>query len=430
MTATLPTIDSALFERFKQGDEQAFEQIYRLCAPAMGAAAMEDVGHAAGAMRAIEQVMVRAWSHRTEFPDAAQMPRLIAAELHEASQREKARRQALKRAAEHEAGGAHASPASHGALTAVDPTEVWTKIHKALHPDVAASAKAKQAHAEATRHDAAAHIAGVGKKGLPFMARLGIAVVALGAFGGILLFMQRVSAGTRVARALNSKEAIATSTKNGQRGSMKLAEGSNAELGGDATLTIPKAFPKEMRAVKIEGAARFTVAPGLKDPFEVRASNAAIVATVATVAMFTVSAYANESVIVRVDSGSVTVSTDTATRRLAVGQSVKVLPDGAIAEPTVDEIAEGTGWTAGRFAVSNKTIKQVLPMLKRWYSIDVRAELNLLPRSVTMNAALGSTDSVITALEAAANVKQVYVKGAMILQDAPAKPAKGAKGKK
>ncbi|MBI2795837.1 MAG: FecR domain-containing protein [Gemmatimonadetes bacterium] len=413
MPATLPPIDAALFDRFKKGDEQALEQIFRLFASGMAAAALEDVGHAAGATRAIEQVMVRAWSHRAQFPDAATMPKLIADELHEAGQREKGRRAALRRFEQHEGGG---GGGNHAASATVNTNEVWARIQKDLHPDTAASAKAKQAHAEATRHEAAAHIAGVGRKGLPVMARIGIAAVAIAAFGGILVVLQKASAGTRVARALASKEAVATSTKAGQRGSMKLAEGSNAELGGDATVTIPKLFPKEMRAVKIDGTARFSVAPGLGEPFEVRAGNAAIVSTTGS---FTVAAYPNEPVIVRADTGSLTVRTDTATRTLNAGQAARVDSSGAIADPTAGELAQATSWTAGRFTVNNRTIKDVLPMLKRWYSVDVRADLPLLPRQVSMEAALGSTDSVITALEAAAKVKQVYIKGAMILQDDP-----------
>ena len=421
MPATLPNIDSALFDRFKQGDEQAFEQIYRLCAPGLGAAAMEDVGHASGAMRAIEQVMVRAWAHRSEFGDTKQLHDLLALELHEASLREKGRRQALRRFEEHEGGGAHGS---HVAVTAVDANETWAKIQKSLHPDVAASASAKRAHAAATRHEAAAHIAGVGKPGMSFSARLGIAVVVVTVFGGALYALQKASAGTRVARALNSKEAVATSTKPGQRGSMKLAEGSNAELGGDATLTIPKGFPKEMRAVKVDGTARFTVAAGVAQRFEVRAGNAAIIATGT---MFTVSAYANEPVVVLVDSGSVSVSSDTATRALTAGQAVLVQLDGALREPSPAELSEATGWTQGRFFVNNRPIREILPMLKRWYTIDVRAAPALLPRLVTMNAALGATDSVITALETAGSVKQIYLKGVMILEDAPPKPETGAK---
>ena len=87
-------------------------------------------------------------------------------------------------------------------------------------------------------------------------------------------------------------------------------------------------------------------------------------------------------------------------------------------------MAEATAWASGRLVVSNRTIKDLLPILKRWYNVEVRAEPALLTRSVTMNAALGRTDSVITALEIAGNVKQIYLKQQMVLTDAPPKKGK------
>ena len=85
----------------------------------------------------------------------------------------------------------------------------------------------------------------------------------------------------------------------------------------------------------------------------------------------------------------------------------------------------GSSWASGRLVVNNRALKDVLPLLKRWYNVDVRADQSLMARRVTMTAALGATDSVITALQSAALVKQIYLKQQMILVDAPpAKPRK------
>ena len=417
MPVPLPSIEPGAFAAFKAGDEAALERIYRQVAGAMCASALEEVGHAAGAARAVEQVVARAWAHKTDFGTSEQLRDLLAAELHEASVREKGRRKAIRRFEEHEGGGVQGERTSS---TTMDQNEIWAHIVKAIHPDNAALVAAKRAAAEASRHGAAAHIAGVGKR-MSVLAMLGIAVAVIAIIGGGLFFLQRAGEQSAVSTALRSKEAVQTETKAGQRGSMKLGDGSNADLGAEAALTVPKGFPDKMRAAQIAGAARFTVASGKKAPFELRAGSAIVKSAGAT---FTVMANKDEPVTIKVDSGAITVASDTATRQVAAGQAVRVMLDGSIVEPTADQVAEATSWVTGRLVVSNRSIKDLLPILKRWYNVDVRAEVPLLPRMVSLNAALGATDSVITALEKAANVKQIYLKQQMVLTDAPPKKKK------
>ena len=417
MPVSLPSIDRADFDAFKSGDEMALERVYRKLAPAMSASALDEVGHAGGAARAMEQVMVRAWSHRTEFATPEQLHDLVTEELHESAMREKGRRQALRRFEEHEGGG---TQGSHTPATTIDVNETWSHILKALHPDVAAKAAAQQAAADASRHGAASHIAGVGKS-MSKTTMAGIAIGLVVVLGGGLYLLQKASESTRVTSALRSKEAIQTSTKAGQRGSMKLADASNVDLGADATLTIPKGFPEKMRAVMIDGAARFTVTAGRKELLEVHAGNAVILADGAT---FTLMTNKGEPVTIKVDSGTATVASESAKKVLTAGQAARVMPDGSLVDPTADQVAEATAWASGRLVVSNRTIKDLLPILKRWYNVEVRAEPALLTRRVTMNAALGRTDSVITALEIAGNVKQIYLKQQMVLTDAPPKKGK------
>ncbi len=418
MSVPLPTIDRASFDAFKAGDEAALERIFRQLAPAMCANALEEVGQAGGAARAIEHAMMRAWQHRTEIASPERFLTVLTEEVHESAMRAKGRRSALRRFEEHEGGGAQHG--GHGAATSVDPNDVWAHILKALHPDTAALAAAKREAHDASRHGAASHIAGVGKgvsKTVMFGTVIGIGVV----FGGLLWFFQKSSEKSRVTSALKSAEAVTTATKPGQRGSMKTADGSTVDLGADAAMTIPKGFPTQLRAMGIMGAARVSVDGKQKDPLEIRAGNAIIRTSGGA---FTVMANKNEPVTVRADTGALTVSTDTATRQLAAGQAARVMPDGQIAEPTADQLSEATAWTTGRFVVSNRTVKDVLPMLQRWYNVEVRAEPELLTRSVSMDALLGRTDSVIVALEKAGNLKQIYLKQQMVLTDAPAKKGK------
>ncbi len=418
MSASLPSIDRATLDAFKAGDESALERIFRQLSPVMNANALEEVGQAGPAARAVEHAVVSAWSHRDEFESPEQFTSLLADQLREAAMREKARRHALRRFEEHEGGGGKHE--GHGAATTIDTDEVWAHIQKTLHPDKDALAAAKREAHDASRHGAAAHMADVGKgvsKTVIAGTVIGLAIV----FGGGLYFMQKSGEKSRVSSALRSAEAINTTTKPGQRGSMKIADGSTVDLGAEAMLTIPKGFPDLMRAMGIVGTARVAVDGTRKVPIEVRAGNAIIMSNGGA---FTVMANKAEPVTVHADTGGLTVSSDTATRQLAAGEAARIMPDGQIVVPTPDQVAEATAWTTGRFVVSNRTLKDVLPMLQRWYNVDVRAEVGLLTRPISMNALLGRTDSVIVAIEQAGSLKQIYMKQQMVLTDAPPKKGK------
>jgi ferric-dicitrate binding protein FerR (iron transport regulator) len=92
-------------------------------------------------------------------------------------------------------------------------------------------------------------------------------------------------------------------------------------------------------------------------------------------------------------------------------------------EPTTPELQEATSWNDKTLTIANRTLRDVLPQLKRWYGIDIKVvDLPLLDRPVSIQASLDSPKEAITAVEKSANVKFGYEGKTMVFHDAaPAK---------
>jgi ferric-dicitrate binding protein FerR (iron transport regulator) len=183
-----------------------------------------------------------------------------------------------------------------------------------------------------------------------------------------------------------------------------------------------------MRAVKLDGEATFTVAPGRSRAFELRAGNNAKVVVTGTV--LTVRSFSSEStVVVFLKEGSAGVSRvgsrDTA-RVVTAGHALVIPKSGAMRQPTGPELEEATSWNDHTLTVANRQLRDALPQLRRWYGIDIKVpDLPLLDRPVTIQASLDSPKEAITAIEQSANVKFGYDDKTMVFRDA--KPASKTK---
>ncbi|MBI3790521.1 MAG: hypothetical protein HY275_06555, partial [Gemmatimonadetes bacterium] len=136
---------------------------------------------------------------------------------------------------------------------------------------------------------------------------------------------------------------------------------------------------------------------------------------------FTVSAYDDAPVLLSVQEGSVKVTVDQDVRSVAAGSALMLSRDGALSAPTAEQRDEATAWADGRLVIANRTLRDALPLLKRWYQLDLRPDAGLLDRPVWMTARVGFADSAIVALEQAAHVKQLWAGKQMVLVDDPAK---------
>jgi ferric-dicitrate binding protein FerR (iron transport regulator) len=255
---------------------------------------------------------------------------------------------------------------------------------------------------------------------------IGVVLVAVAAAGW---WFTRSSAATAAESAIASSSAHALATSTGQLGQITLDDGTTARLGADSRIRVPAGFGEKFRAIGLEGAAMFTVAPGQPLTFDVRTRDAWIKAT-GTV--FAVRAYPNEeAVTVRVKEGTVTVQRGDESRTLSAGSALSITKDGTITEPSATALDEALAWTDGFMSVHQRPLRHALAEVSRWYGLTMFVrDSSLLTRTVTMRAPLESNREMIAALEKGGGLVFGYEGKNMTLSDTlPTPPAKGARKK-
>ena len=381
-------------------DEAALERLFRahfagLCAEAKGHLGEEA---APAAPKVVEAAFRQAWDDREHIASEAD----LTAFLHEAVRRTSARELSRRAGARHLAAGAH-SAAHHAATAAPDVDQSWQHLTRLLHPE-AVRADA-QAYAEQMRHHAAEHVGDLSKPRswkVPVFIGIFAAVIA----GGAMWYLTQLGADRAVTRALNSSEARTLIAQPGQTGKLTLDDSTHVIFGAGSKLTIPKEFNTEIRAVKIEGAGRFSVAPNPKLPFEIRAGNAAIVATGTTI---TARAYPNDPfVIVKVDSGSATVRIDKQQHPLTGGQALLIESNGTTRTPNANELALGTAWVNRRIVISRQ-LRDVVAEMNRWLGTEIKVpELKALDTPATVDAPMDSMRVAIGQVEQSTGLEFAY----------------------
>jgi ferric-dicitrate binding protein FerR (iron transport regulator) len=415
MTAAQPPIDQDVLVGLRQGDDRSLEQLFRDRYPGLLQEAAKELDNPAAAPRVVERAFLRVWDEREKFETREALDSFLRTAVHDSATRERKRLATLHR---FEA-GAHVNVAHH--TTAPPPTadEAWAHLKSALHTepaDVHAAARAQATHLQ--RHDAAEHVASIGKRKIPWgMLAVGAAVAALVA--APLYWAEQSGTDAAANRALASTDARAVSTVTGQQAAVTLLDGSQAKLGADTKLVIAPDFGTTVRAIKVDGAALFTVAPGQKHPFYVRAGNATVTATGTT---FGVHAFlGDETVVVAAREGSVHVKAGDAERDVTAPNGVVVTTDGEIRDATAPEIEEGLSWTQDQFTVANRPLREALRRINRWYAIDlVVRDSALLTRPVSVKAGLQASGDAIKELEKTGRLKFGYDDKTMVLTDAGA----------
>jgi ferric-dicitrate binding protein FerR (iron transport regulator) len=396
-------------------DEAALEGLFRTHFSGLCEEARDHLGETASsaAPKVVEAAFRQAWDERTHIASEAD----LTAFLHE-SVRRSAARELSRRAAAHHLGGA-ATGAGHHATSAPDVDQAWSHLTRQLHPE--ATRADAQAYAEKLRHEAAEHVGDLSK---PNSWRIPVIIGVVGAViaGGALWWATQLGADRVVSRALSSSEARPLIASNGQTGTLTLADSTRVMLGAGSKLIVPPLFNEQYRAVKVEGAARFNVAPGNPLPFEIRAGNAAVIATGTTII---VRAYPNDPVVtVRVPEGTATVKVGKEQRSLSAGRALVIENNGTMREPTPAELAVGTNWTNRRVTMTRE-LRDIVQELNRWYGTDIKVpELKALQRPASVDAPLDSLRVAIAQVENSADVTFGYEGQTMVFRTkkAPDKP--------
>jgi ferric-dicitrate binding protein FerR (iron transport regulator) len=414
---TMPSaVAPETFAGLVRGEKDALHRLFDEYAPPLADVADAEVHADIATAHIVENLFDRVWTDRATFTSPEDLHDWLQRESHVMSARELARRASLKRFDEREQVQRSAQAVAH---VEYDAAAGWERLsqriaRREVDPRVAAAERF-----EATKHGAAEHIAHVGQ-GLSWKIIAG-GVIAVGAVASALYWgMDRAGAEFKVTRALADKEAHAITTRAGESAAVKLDDGTQVSMAADDSITVPKAFNRDLRAVGLIGAAKFTVASNPKLPFEVRAGGMSVVATGTT---FTVSAYKDAPVVVVVQAGAVKVKSGKDERDLAAGAGLVLSKDSVLSAATPAQIEEATTWADGRLVITNRTLREVLPAFRRWYLMDLRPELKLLDRQISISARIDQGDSALVALERAAHVKQIWVKGQMVVVDAPATSA-------
>jgi ferric-dicitrate binding protein FerR (iron transport regulator) len=397
-------------------DEEALKRLFFSQQAVLGEKARAKLGADAVALapKVVEGVFVRAWDARANFKSTSELEHFLADDVQHAAARALSRRAAAHRFA-------GAKETHHDNAGTINPDESWGHIMHALHGEEHKPGTLT-AVAHASRHEAATHIAGMGKsRGLAI--GIGLAVVAVGLVIAGMKWLDVAAAKGKVAQALNASDVRVVATPPGRAGEVSLSDGSTAHVAPDSKLTIPKDMGPELRGVKIEGAAQFEVAPGLKEPFQVHVRDAVAVATGTT---FTVAAYPEDSAaVVVVKEGTVEVRRgDAPPTPVAVGAGLVITKTG-MRPATPDEVGIATGWRTGTFALTNATLKDGVTGLKRWYGYEVHvADLSLLKRTVSVKASLDSAMQAVQQIAKSGGLRFGYAGDNMAYIDTSDKKTK------
>ena len=367
------------------------------------------------APRVVEGAFRHAWEERERILTPQDLDAFLHEEIRHGVAREKSRRASLHRYETHTASKATAPHA-----TQIDVDQSWNHLSHTLHlvPEAQTTDHAQEV-AAVLRHDTAGHVADMAKK-RSWKVPITIGIVAAVLVAGGIYYVDRLGDEGAVTGALNAPDARTHLAATAQLAIVTLDDGTRVMLTPESKLIVPKQFGELMRAVKLEGEATFTVTPGKSKQFEVRAANTKtlVTGTVLTVRNFP----AESSVVIALKDGSAIVKVGDSTRTVGAGQAVFV-KNSRMREPTAPELQEATSWNDKTLTIANRSLRDVLPQLKRWYGVDIKVlDLPLLDRPVSLQASLDSPKEAISGVEKSANVKFGYEGKTMVFRDAaPAK---------
>ena len=412
MTSTTPPMDHGTPSAPPLTDERGLERLFRTYFTPLVEQARGELDTAAqAAPRVVEGAFRHAWEERERIQSPAELETFLHDSVHHGAARELSRRASVHHY--------NAAPTKKAADAPPNVDESWEHLSRSLHiGDTAVDRSAEVS--EHLRHDAAEHVAAMAKKTsykVPIIITVAGAALALTG----LWWVKQAGADRSVLRALASPDARTSVAPGGQMALVNLDEAIKATISPESKLTVPKQYGPTLRAVRVDGQARFEVQPAQKIPFQVRAFGTAITVTGTDFTVRTIAA--DSSVLVYVRDGTVSIrAKNDSTRAVSKGSGIVVTSASTFREATPGEVEELTTWSDGSLTISGRQLRAVLPELKRWYGVDIKVpDLPLLDRSVTLHAPLDSPQAAITEVEKSAGLKFGYEGKTMVFRDAAKK---------
>ncbi len=415
MSAASGPIDRTDLAQFRASDERAFERIVRHEFADLSAAARLEAGDDASATRVVEDAFMNAWTARERFDSPESLAAFLRDAVHRGALRERGRRAALHRFEEREQVNVIHRDASGAPATA---DEVWNRVNTVLHTPRPSAESTARIRADVSRHEAAAHVARVARgqqSTTSYGTMAAVAVVVIAAIAAMAMFLQPGDNIVRYDTALAATDARVRATGPGQQAVVELTDASRVALAPATRLRIPAEYGDRMRVVGLEGAAGFEVAAD-GAPFHVRAGAATVRVTGTK---FDVAAWpGEETVTIRVREGTVDVTAGETTRTLQAGDAVSVGADGTITTPGARDVDQAVGFANGELVIEDRPLREVVPLLNRWYALDLNvSDARLLERRASVRAPLTSSKQAIEDVERSAGVRFGYVGENKVLRD-------------
>lgn len=403
-------------------DQKVLEKLFRQHYARLLADAKSRLGDAShSAPRVVSKAFHLAWQDRKRFHSFEELDAFLGAQIHHGATREISRRAGLHRMEHHEGLGGHAHTKHETHEMTVD--EAWDRLEHTLQ---GGAPEAYKARASTARHEAAAHVKDLAKQ-TNWTPAIIIGVVGVALILGIMWYVDRAGADRLVTNALAAPDARHTEMGNMQIANVTLEDSTIATLAPQTRLTVPSRYGRDdIRAVRVVGAASFNVTRQFDTPFEVRVGD---VAVVARGTIFTVRKYGDDAnAIVHVKQGTVDVKHGETVRNVPQGMSVLVGSDGAIRVPSSEELQEAINWVDGTVTIAGRTLRYVLPQMKRWYGLDIKVpNTALLDRQVFLSAPANSQREAIASVEASGGLRFTYIGENMVFEDTTASRAAGTK---
>ncbi|MBW7932776.1 MAG: hypothetical protein H3C62_04020 [Gemmatimonadaceae bacterium] len=396
MPASLAPISPELFADFKAGKETALEQVFRANFEAFTQEANEKLADPGGAQKVAASAFLDIWDRRAKLESVEQMESL----LHHAISGEAAH-ELRRRSAAHHMGGNGVKTHEPTAAESVD--QWWTKVTGVLHAAHADPAEVARKMAEASRHEAAAHMKKVaGKKRTGFYAFVVILLAAAAAIP--LWYFSKGAEGTKAQQLLNKDDAKAMRSNDGQRGTVTMEDSVVVRLGSATTVKYTKSYPLDARGMQIIGVAAIK-APKLDTPLLVKVGNVWVYANDAE---FIGRSFLEDSnnAMLKVLSGSVDVHFGQDVKPLAAGSTMLVLSNGTFMDLDEARAKLMFDWIDGSFVSENQPLRKVLSEIKKWYALNLSSkDSSFFDRPVSMVVPMDSVKLAIKALEEGAAVK-------------------------
>ena len=174
-----------------------------------------------------------------------------------------------------------------------------------------------------------------------------------------------------------------------------LPDGSLVKLNANSTITYPRNFNSESRAVTLNGEANFDVVRNEKLPFVIEAgiSRIEVLGT-----SFDVTAYSNDKVELNVSEGKVAFShkgDSINTKVVTEGQKATLVADTNIIEVSENDNFNYNGWWTRKLEYVDTPLSEVLADLEKTYWVDFEYDEALADCPLTSTFENSSIDGII-----------------------------------